>query len=352
MNNNILVPKIGEISTNMSGHHNLVWEMVNRKIFRRERGTWNELVNLIKNTIHEKIIITSEGFSHFSDKEIALIKKKLDNIADDIKIIIYLRYQPLILQSQWSQWARYHINFSKNFYEWLEALNYYFPLFDYQLLIDKWMNVFGKENILVRVLEQGQLDGPLFHDFLSTCGIERPGIYACPENFNISPGIKTLTMIQEIKKRTSQKINKQKQIKIVSYVREFGLDYFDEPKINLIDRETHDRIMERYMESNRKVGQEFFGREELFLEPFREKELTRFSVEDFKPEEILDAFVFTMEKMFPAGEKKNQKKRPSSNDNDYDSLKAQLDTIYTSRGWQALEKISAVRRKIQKLIKS
>jgi hypothetical protein len=87
--------------------------------------------------------------------------------------------------------------------------------------------------------------------------------------------------------------------RLISAVRSYENQFTSKPdKINLIDEKIYNKILEKYFEGNRKVARYFFGREELFLEPYKRKEMTNLSVNDLKPEALLDLLAYIFEEEY------------------------------------------------------
>jgi hypothetical protein len=99
--------------------------------------------------------------------EISKIHQIIAPLARRCRVIIYLRRQDELAASHYSTAVRsgatYEFNFPKEII-W----------FDYLKLLEMWAQVFGKENLSVRVFEPQQLkDRDLLADFFSTIGFTR-----------------------------------------------------------------------------------------------------------------------------------------------------------------------------------
>lgn len=346
----ILVPKIGRGYPEIAAQHNLAWELMGYGVYDPNLGNWEDLIDLLENRHEEKIILSSEVFSSLSIENISKVKQYLNHYT--VKIIVYLRRQDQLFQSMWAQELKTgdsdHVD--DNFLEWVDNNQEFFIQHGLQFdnFLSKWRSIFGKENILARVLEKRQLYGALFHDFLYTTGIDNPEQYEIAKDQNISPGIKTLVLIAELRKRLEKKLPGEARIKFYSYLNIFGIrEGWNDQKFNLIDAQIHKNIMQRYRKMNRQIAQEYLGRERLFLETFKEKDLTHFSVNEFEVEEILDAFGFVLEKI---SQNKYQGNENGITQN-YLDVKEQLDLIYSSRGWRILENLRAIRARIMDLFR-
>lgn len=348
LKNGVLIPEIGRGFPEIAAQHNLAWELMGYDVYNKNLGNWDDLINLLENSQKNKVILSSEVFSSLDIEKISTIKQYLSQY--NVNIVVYLRRQDQLFQSMWAQELKTGDSdqVDDNFLDWIEN-NQSFIIkhgLDYKNLLSKWKSIFGKEHILVRVLEKQQLNGSLFHDFLYTCGVDNPEQYKISKDQNVSPGIKTLVLISELRKRLQGKLPSEARIKFYSYINIFGIKKgWDSQKFNLINSNIHKIIMNRYRKINNEIAQEYFGRKKLFLEPYKELELTQFSVDDFQLDEILDAFGFALEKI--SHDKYLDTKNGLSKN--CQKMKEQLDLIYSSRGWKTLEKLRTLRIKIKDL---
>jgi hypothetical protein len=90
----------------------------------------------------------------------------------DVKIIVYLRRQDKFIESIYSQYVKLHAHssfYTKTIQDFIEEYSCYL---DYYKILSNWAQVFGRENIIVRVYEKGQLkDCDIVSDFISTIGL-------------------------------------------------------------------------------------------------------------------------------------------------------------------------------------
>jgi len=342
LRNGVLVPKTGRVTQQSATHHNLSFQLIDDPRFRESKGTWGDLVNEINQSSAETIILSSDILSGMKKSKLKEIRKYIGN--HKIKIVIYLRRQDDLLQSIWAQNIKnsYLENFYLDFDKWILDRNNYK---NYHFLINNWGSIFGKENITIRIFEKKQLNGILFNDFLKTCNIQNSEIYEPSENQNITPGIKTIFIIKEMKTRLVGILNIEQRYALYHNIQRFGeIHNWNEEKINLIDTDLSNYIMGLYKESNQTIAREFFKRDELFLEPIVDRKLTRFSLEDYKQEELLDLFAFLCGEIFG-----NSQEWMGWGDleRQYVAKKNELEAIHASRGWKWLQRFRALRRKLQ-----
>ncbi|TVO35965.1 hypothetical protein [Vibrio algivorus] len=127
---------------------------------------------------NKNTIISSENFSFFFDeKSIKEIRKDLIPYFDDIKIIVYLRRQDLHLISHYQEGSKPYRE--SEYRLWGNAI---VPIPEYTLIhrkyldyharIKLWSNVFGKDNVIIRIFEADNLvQNDSFLDFISTLNL-------------------------------------------------------------------------------------------------------------------------------------------------------------------------------------
>ena len=337
--NGIYYPKSGFVSEGLPGHHNLAWELSGNDRYAEKYGTWSDLVSELNRVNFDRIILSSEDLCTLPREKVIQINEYLKDF--DVHIVIYVRRQDQRLQSAWSE----KIKNAKDDTEWLSfpefvaQVDYKFPYYDYYTLIQKWSDVFGKPKIIVRVLEKNQLRGTLLNDFLTACEIPNPEQYQDADDMNLSPGIKTIVINRELKQRLHGKLNKGAMLRFYFSIREYAdLAGWNRDKWSFIDKELHQKIMEMYRSSNQKIAREFFGRDELFLEPFEEKNLSTFTASDFSRTELLHAFAFITSAMLSA-------KQDQELVRENILLRKEIESIYASKKWKLLVKLALARKK-------
>lgn len=284
--NSIYVPKTGTLRNN-TGHHNLAWDSLGSKNFSKQYGSWQRLLKEIKKNKSSKTILSAEAFSSFDTEKIQQLRTLLREF--EVYIVFYVRRQDKKIQSQWSERTKSPTLYKNcdEFSKWIEKNNYQYRNSDYYELYQRWKGVFGN-NILIRVLEREQLQGTLFQDFIATIGGEEPQQYETAADMNVSPGIRTILLMQEYKNRLNGKIDRKLLQRLIIEVNNFcDLKEWNKQKWNFVTRDIYERIMSNYEESNRKLAMEYFNRDKLFLEPFDEN-ITKFSKKDFSSDELIE----------------------------------------------------------------
>jgi len=173
---------------------------------------YKKLNNEIKKSKQDNIILTTEAFYLISTKYFLGEKapKKLFDLLKNnnynFKIIAFLRRQDEYLETQYNQHIKTH-NFwnlyDKDIYTFYDEKK---ELFDFNLILNRWANVFGEENIKVKVYEKSKNS---ILDFLEVLGINE--ISKLLKNNDVNPKLssKALEFMRlankyDIEKRTAK----------------------------------------------------------------------------------------------------------------------------------------------------
>lgn len=113
---------------------------------------WSNVVNEIKQTDCQKIILSSECFIMLRNKMHAEIIK--DYLSDfNVKIVVYIRRQDKYLESVYSQAVKMGAEVPANIMDFYHNTK---PTFNYLQVLRPWSEVFGKWNIKLNLYEDGQ----------------------------------------------------------------------------------------------------------------------------------------------------------------------------------------------------
>jgi hypothetical protein len=178
----IYYPKTGLVGKGM--HHNIPGSLFHASHLKHSpKLDFNALLKTLTAEIkpHERILISSEVFSEPIERNRCRLFR---DIADEVKIIIYLRRQDLYIESVYGflvKIGKFSNSFSNFKYEKVFNL-------DYRIKIEEWAALFGRENIIVRIYESGQFHGgTIFHDFMHTLGVPLgPEFRLPPKRINVS----------------------------------------------------------------------------------------------------------------------------------------------------------------------
>lgn len=137
-------------------------------------------VNKSKNS---NIIASSENLSFFfQHSAIKDLRSELIHHFDEIRVIAYLRRQDLHAVSHYQEGSKIHRDFERQLFgkapsalpKYREELDLYL---DYNTRIGMWLDIFGRENVIVRSFQRDKLfKGDVILDFLDTCGIPTDNI--------------------------------------------------------------------------------------------------------------------------------------------------------------------------------
>ena len=207
-----------------------------------------------------------------------LIDEEFRKIGCEMKIIVYLRRQDLFIQSLWNQNVKSkYMRRTESFEECMEQNVFrYFPL-NYYRHLSRMTKYLKKENIIVRPYEEGQFEGAehsIFSDFFQCIGLALTEEYT-RETVRRNPGLRGNFL--EIKRI----INGVPRYREIEDFMETPLRLANEYKVKNDLHADHSmfashgqqvEFLKKYEKSNRKVAEEFLGREDgtLFYDQVKE----------------------------------------------------------------------------------
>lgn len=200
--------------------------------------------------LSSEILADSSSFKH----DLSVYKSIL-GLADKVKIILYLRRQDAYLESSYSQKTKLSEN--------RDILSHKQELcLDYRSMCDRWRDLVGKENLIVRIYEREQLkEGNIFADFLEIFKIPLSDEFSLPEKV-INPSLDrdALEFMRLINSLPIPRALK-KGFKVPLEQRAMRLgkgQLFQDHKL-LSNREKNE-IIEEFRESNECVAKEYLNR--------------------------------------------------------------------------------------------
>lgn len=147
-------------------------EIDNDNKTKKHHQILENLISEINKTLCTKVLISSEAFVKV--KNIKNIKDWLGKYS--VKILIYLRRHDHWWQSMYSQAAKQVVNppwpIDIQGYLDYSLNNPNLRYSNYSYFVDSWSNIFGKENVIVRVYEKEQNIGGIIPDFLDAIGVD------------------------------------------------------------------------------------------------------------------------------------------------------------------------------------
>jgi hypothetical protein len=233
-------------------HHNIAWAL--RGI---DKSPWGELNitdgnNLIRQTIEngkklgcQNLIFSSEEFCSFSEQEIVKLNEILSYENHKIMVVAYVRRQDLLIESSYNMevkwWAR---RMTDGFQEYV---NKNMPFVKYDLALDYWANVFGLENIKVKVYDTNLMpQNDIRLDFCHFTGIAPDNLIFDNKRSNRSLGSKSLTILRLLNRFN---IPRKWHEKIVSILQK----YDKSSKCVLFEPQQRIEFMEFLNDSNRNL---------------------------------------------------------------------------------------------------
>jgi hypothetical protein len=254
----ILYPDVG---LHGGAHHKLAWATgVGQRPRNPEllESSVKEITRLAKKSIHT-VVISSEEFEFVHNTAALGILK--DHF--DVKIVAYLRKQDHYLESACNQHVRmYDLRYTGSIYQF--ALKYnFFRRYNYRLLLKRWEEVFGRENILVRPYGTSLVDRDVCSDLFSLMGVsdeQRPNASSGPR-LNISLPANAIPYLSHINQLSLSKGQHQAALEILS-----GM-ITGERNQRLLRNEDSTEFYEKFRQSNEMVFGHYL---DLDSDPFME----------------------------------------------------------------------------------
>ncbi len=296
-----------------SAHHGIGFDLLGDPRFDPLTGGLAEAVEEFSKVDAETILISSEELAFLTLEELQRLKAAFPPDTR-FKILIYLRRQDLWLQSLWTMWVKtgFSVDTMEDFISKAigqeidenDTLSEFILVRsdpDYSRRIIRWEQVFGKENLVVRVFEKGQIrENNIIVDFLSAIGEDDLDLQVDTMK-NISPSAKTLEVIRYYVKWigvVELKVSPCPNSLVAQFIQWYADRHgWNGNKFNGITKEIYDTLMERYAESNREIANRYFGRDELYLEPFNPLPITKFHINLLKDREATDLSIFVVKQL-------------------------------------------------------
>ena len=236
------------------GGHHLLASALKGNI--RKRGVYTAKHNFSKyvqklteeTAPYETILLSSEMFESIESDELFSLKQ----LAENIKVILYLRRQDLYLESLYSTYVKGR-GYKKKISEFLNEMDV-----SYSDLCDKWAGYFGKGNLIVRIYDNSRFKGgDLFSDFLSILGIKMDdNFWIPPQKINPSLGIEELEYMRMI---NCLQLTKSVKEKIVKCLVELTLRRDCDNKRRLLTNSDVMNLNKKYTKENMHIASTYFN---------------------------------------------------------------------------------------------
>lgn len=160
--------------------NSITWVKFKLKPGHRIEGKVRKKLPGALNAAGNNVIISAETFSWlFSEKEIGKFHKKLSASFTDIKIITYIRRQDMQAVSQYQEASKHSAFAASRFYDGgTRALpgykEHFHKYLNYNQRLGMWADVFGDDNIIIRVFERSRLkNSNAVDDFFDIAGLTK-----------------------------------------------------------------------------------------------------------------------------------------------------------------------------------
>lgn len=132
-----------------------------------------------------------------SIEDLYRLRSTLNDLFDSVKIIIYIRHP---LQSAISLWSTgVYYGQTDRVLPSPEALA---PILNYHLVLSRWISVFGRSSINVRIYDRSKLvNGDVIDDFCSFISLDNIDSLAKPEQMNTSMSHRAISILSRLNAR-------------------------------------------------------------------------------------------------------------------------------------------------------
>ncbi len=238
------------------------------------RKAWNDQfvkdfhaeIESLENSIHTVVISNEQLHSRLlRPAEIERVKLLLEDYFDEIRVVVYLRRQDQLATSLYSTALKCGHSFD-SILPGVTAEDHYY---NFQVLLEKWGNVFGDENITARLFDRAELvNGDLLTDFLqhsemsSVCVDEL--ILPGRQNESLEP--KAQEFLRVANQYIPMIVDGRFNILRARLTQQLEAQFSGKP--GLPPKQEALMFCEKFSNSNRVVAQKWFAREELFSNDF------------------------------------------------------------------------------------
>ncbi len=218
----------------------------------------------------KKFIFSAEGIVwDFPSKEhILLLKKIMQNLGfSKIKIIVYFRNIVDYLNSHCSQDHKNNMGFySGDFAPGAHPRAY---IFDYKWIAQTHSEIFGKENVIVRLLREEYIGGSLLKDFVYHLGLEWDENFSLKQTKNESFNL----LGMELQSRLNKKDLKQENLNSLLVIARKHFEGSSEARLKFkVQKELAMAYEKYYAASNEWVRKEFFPHKKSLFTPINWQE--------------------------------------------------------------------------------
>jgi hypothetical protein len=233
-------------------HQHIAWALQGKNKYPLAKLDSINVKNLIRQAIEsgkkqgcKHLIFSSEEFCTFSEHEIEKLSEVLNYGNNKITIIAYVRRQDLLIESSYNTEVKWWG--SRMTDGFTEYVNNKTPFIRYDIVLDAWANMFGLENIKVRVFDTRLMPkNDIRLDFCHVTGIVPDNLIFDNSRINKSLGPKSLAYIRTLNRFRIPKILHEIIISIFQKVEKSSTCVLFEPQQRI-------KFMEPLNESNRNL---------------------------------------------------------------------------------------------------
>lgn len=243
----------------------------------------------------QNIIISSEYLNSMDKQYIKQLREYFSNYI--CIIIIYLRrYDEFLLSN-----AQERMKIGRDNTYYLERYKNHKQLYSYEL-INNWADIFGKDNIRVKVFEKSKFyKNNLYADFLKELGIEIDDTFVIPEKLNQSMSVEKFQFLNKISKYMCPYNSGEEKSFLHQKIRDYWInsDLFSEGKIkDLLSFDMRMKVCSYFKEDIDKIKKEFFNKKnEVFSMPNRDKYIDN-KYPDMTNEKFMNNIILAIEDIF------------------------------------------------------
>jgi hypothetical protein len=188
--------------------------------------------------------------------QIAKVAALLKPLAEQVKVVIYVRHQPEYFLSSYSMEVK--AGGDKDIAPPLTGREYYY---NYEHMLDAWSAVFGQDAMVVRVFERANLkNGDVVDDFFDVMGfVPEPGIER-PPTMNTSLDAKSLQFLRLFRQHIPRYVDDLHNPDYADIARALE-DASTGPRFG-VPGEVLRRIADAFAASNARVAKRYLGRED------------------------------------------------------------------------------------------
>jgi len=218
--------------------------------------------------IHSVFISNEQLHSRlFALEEIERVRDLLSGYFESVEVYVYLRRQDKMACSLYSTALKCGHSMDQILPQVPDTDHYY----NYEVLLDKWCDVFGKDSITVRVFDRKELiDGDLLSDFLNVSNslnieLEKLVLPGMENESLLPPAQEYLRLCNQVPGAASPRESDNVRNMLITSLEAL---YGGKPRLPTRGQATE--FYQKFSASNNRVAKKWFNRETLFEEKFSE----------------------------------------------------------------------------------